>query len=350
MTATSEFFLRRGALALAGALIAGALAPAAAFAQVETPRVRFSLGWLFQATQAHFTLAADRGYYKAEGLDVTVDRGAGSGASIQRVIAGSHELAYTDIGTLAKYNAENPGKEVIAVYVAEDGYPLAIFAPRGKGIATPKDLEGKRIAAPTFDGARQMFPAFAKANGIDPAKINWQTVDAQLREPMLVRGEADAISGFITSGIPTLAALGLKGDNLVVMRYSQNNLDGFGNAIIATREFAEKNPRTVAAFVRAANKGLRDMIAEPRAAIDSLKQRDPLVNVDTETERMQIVLSEGSVLTPNVKQNGLSSVDPKRLERAVAAVLDAYNLKVALPNDRVYTDRFLPPRAERMLR
>ena len=138
------------------AIVATVLCIAAhsAFAQVEKAAIKFSQGWLFQATQAQFPLAVDKGYWKAEGLEVTVDRGSGSATSIQRVISGTHDIAYSDVGTIVKWNAENPGRELMMFYIAEDGFPLVAVALKSKGIAKPKDLEGKKLGARSFDGAR----------------------------------------------------------------------------------------------------------------------------------------------------------------------------------------------------
>jgi NitT/TauT family transport system substrate-binding protein len=321
--------------------------PLAAQTQLEKPTIRFSQGWLFQSSQAQFPLAAEKGYWKAEGLEVTVDRGAGSATSVQRVVSGTHDIAYADVGTIVKWNAENPGRELMIFYVAEDGFPLVAVALKSKGITKPKDLEGKKLGAPAFDGGRQLFPAFAKANGIDQSKITWLSMDANLREQMLVKGDVDVITGFVTSALPTLNGLGVKTADLTVMKYDDFNLDGFGSAVFATRDFVEKNPRTITAFVKGLNRGMKELIANPKSAIDAIKGRDPLVNTELETQRLSLYVKE-LLLTKNVRDNGLSAVDWKKLERQIASVLDAFNVKAAMTPASIYTDRFLPPKADRM--
>ena len=327
------------------AVLAGAAASASA--QVEKASIKFSQGWLFQSTQAQFPLAVDKGYWKSEGLEVTVDRGSGSAASVQRVISGTHDIAYADVGTIIKWNAENPTKPLLIFYVPEDGFPLVAVSLKSKGITKPKDLEGKKVGAPTFDGGRQMFPAFAKANGIDASKVTWVTMDASLREQMLARGEVDAITGFNTSAIPSLNGMGVKTADLMVMKYDDYNLDGFGNAIFATREFVEKNPHTVAAFTKGLNKSMKEVISNPKAAIEAIKGRDALINVDLENQRLVLNIKE-QLLTPNVKANGFSAVDVKKMERQIASVLDAFNVKASMSVDSIYTDKFLPSKADRM--
>ena len=316
-------------------------------AQVEKPNLKFSQGWLFQATQAQFPLAVERGYWKSEGLEVSVDRGSGSATSIQRVVSGTHDIAYSDVGTIVKWNAENPGRELMIFYIAEDGFPLVAVSLKSKGISKPKDLEGKKLGAPSFDGARQMFPAFAKANGIDQSKIAWSTMDANLREQMLTKGDVDVITGFLTSAVPTLNGLGVKTADLSVMKYDDFNLDGFGNAVFATRDFVDKNPKTVAAFVKGLNRSMKDLISDPKAAIAAIKGRDPLVNIELESERLKLYIKE-LLLTKHVRENGFSSADMKKMERQIASVIDAFNVKANIPVASVYTEKFLPPKADRI--
>ena len=82
------------------------------------------------------------------------------------------------------------------------------------GIAKPKDLEGKVIAATAASAGRLMFDAFALAAGIDAKTISWQTVSGQLREPMLVRGDVAAVAGFTTSSVMSIQELGVPGDQI----------------------------------------------------------------------------------------------------------------------------------------
>jgi NitT/TauT family transport system substrate-binding protein len=338
----SAFRLRA---ALLGTVLASTCATASA--QLEKPSIRFSQGWLFQATQAQFPLAYEKGYWKTQGLQVEVDRGSGSATSVQRVIAGTHDLAYADVGTIVKWNAENPDKPLLAVYVAEDGFPLGAYALKAKGITKPKDLEGKTLGAPPFDGGRQMFPVFASVNAIDTSKITWMSIDANLREQMLVKSQVDVITGFVTSAVPTLNSLGVKTADLTVMRYKDFGMDGFGNAVFGTKAFVEKNPKTVTAFVKGVNLALKELIVDPQAAIDALKVRDGLINAATERARLSLYVTE-LLLTPNVKANGFSAVDPRKLEKQIADVTTAFGIKAPVAPASIYTDRFLPPQAERL--
>jgi hypothetical protein len=73
---------RRSIVAAALAIAAGAVIPAGP-AHAQTA-IKFTLDWKFEGPAAPFLLAIDKGYFKAEGLDVTIDTGAGSRESIPR--------------------------------------------------------------------------------------------------------------------------------------------------------------------------------------------------------------------------------------------------------------------------
>jgi NitT/TauT family transport system substrate-binding protein len=117
--------------------------------------------------------------------------------------------------------------------------------------------------------------------------------------------------------------------------------------VFGTREFIEKHPKTVAAFVKGLNRAMKDMVSDPNAALAALKTRDPLVSMDTEAARLKLYVRE-LLLTDNVRQNGFSAVEPKKLDATIAAVVEAFALKTSVSAASVYTDRFLPPKAERI--
>lgn len=330
------------AAALAVAAPAGAQAP-------EQANVKFTLDWAFQGPQSVFTYAHEKGLFRAEGINVTLDRGMGSGDTVTRVASGAYDIGFGDINPMIKFSAENPGRELLAVYVAYEQAALAVMTLKRTGITNLKQLEGRKLGAPTVDAGRQMFPALVLAQKLDPAKIEWVTMNAPLREPMLYRGEVDAITGFITSGIFSLKGLGAKDDDIVVFKYRDFGVDVYSSAIYVTQDYAAKNPRTVAAMVRAINRGIKESIADPKSAVATLKSRDQLVDLDLEYQRLMLSLRE-LVMTPYVMANGMSAVREDKMAANIKIVNDAFEVKNAtLTPAKVFTDRFLPPKADRML-
>ncbi len=198
-----------------GALFAGALGlPGPALGQTA---VKFSLDWKFEGTQAPFLLALDRGYYKAEGLDVTIDTAGGSVEPINRIASRTYDMAFADINSLIKFRDQNPQTPLKAIFMIYSNPPFAIVTRKSRGVAAPKDLEGKKLGAPAADGAYAQWPIFVKANDIDAAKVEILNVGFPVREPMLVSGHVDAITGFSFSTYINVKHSGVAQDDIVVM-------------------------------------------------------------------------------------------------------------------------------------
>ncbi len=328
---------------LGGAAVAGMML-AALPASAQTP-IKFTLDWVFQGPTSPFLVALEKGYYKAEGLDVTMDPGQGSAGAVQRVATGAYQIGFADVNATIEYNAKNPGKEVMCVFMAYDYAPFGVYALKKSGIKVPKDLEGKKLGAPVFDASFRLFPAFAKKTGV----TKWEHVNLtpQLREQSLVQGSVDFISGHYFSSMLDLKARGVKFDDIVAMRYVDFGMDLYANGIIVSADML-KNEKAVKGFIAATVKGWKDVIADNKVGIAAAKKRDPLIDEALETERLQISL-QTNILTPYVKANGMGDVDSNRFANSVKLVSEAFGLPTAPAPDKVFTGKFLPPKADRMV-
>jgi NitT/TauT family transport system substrate-binding protein len=335
-------FSRRAALAGAGLLAA----PATLRAQPQ--RLRLTLDWAFQAPNAFALVARERGYFREAGIEVQVDRGQGSGGVPPALVAGTHDMGYADINPAIRFVAQNPDAGIICVAVLHDRAPLCAIVRADGPIRTPKDLEGKRLAAPDFDAGRQLFPAFARAAGVDASRVTFLSVSPALREPMLVRREADGITGFVTTSALALKGIGMDHPQQRVMMYYDHGLDLYGGAILTTRAFAERNPAVVRGAVAALIRGFRDTVSDPEGMLRVLRQVEPLTDIAIERERHQLNM-ERVVLTPRVREQGVSAVDVARLQTGIRAVEGAFNLPERVTAGGFYLAEFLPPAEQRRL-
>jgi NitT/TauT family transport system substrate-binding protein len=330
------------------ALVAAAVsAPLTAPAVAEAP-VHFALGLKFEGPSAPFLVGLDKGYYGAEGLAVTFDNAAEPVDIIKRVAAGDVAMGFGDTNLLMKFRDQNPKMPVAAVFMGYNRPAYAIVTRKSRGITHPKDLEGKRLGAPETDSAFGAWKIFAKANGIDAAKVAIDNVSFPVREPMLAAGQVDAVTGYSFSSYITLKDRGVPVDDIVVLLMADYGVDLYGNAIIVNPKFAAERPDAVKGFLRAYLKGLKETVRDPAGALDSVTKRNDDANKATELERLRMALRD-NILTPEVKQNGLGGIDPARFDKAVDQIALTYNFKARPKASDIFDPSFLPPEADRRL-
>jgi NitT/TauT family transport system substrate-binding protein len=194
-----------------------------------------------------------------------------------------------------------------------------------------------------FDAGRRGFPIFAKANNV--ASVQWVTMDPPLRETMLARGEVDAITGFSFTSLLNLEARGVKTDDIVVMPYAQHGVKLYGNVIIASPKLIKDNPQAVKSFLLAFVRGAKEVMASPDASIDYVKARDGIINVDLEKRRLRMAI-DAVVASPDARSEGFGVVVPGRLSLMASQVSDAFGTKTRVDPAAVWTDAFLPAKAE----
>jgi NitT/TauT family transport system substrate-binding protein len=164
---------------------------------------------------------------------------------------------------------------------------------------------------------------------------------------MLKRGEVAGTGGFTNSNVPAALEIGFTMNELSVIKYADYGADMYGLTLVTTKKFADENPETVKGVVAALNRGTKDTIANPDAALAVVKERDPMMKLDIEKVRLGLALE--LTKTKNVEKNGLSVVDPKKLQFTIDAIADAYKLPAKPDAASIYTDKFLPPVADRKL-
>jgi NitT/TauT family transport system substrate-binding protein len=318
------------------------------FSSIAQTNVRFLHEWRFEGHVAPFLVALDKGYYQAEGLNVTIDPGTGSLDSINRVATRAYDMSIADINSLMRYRDNPANAPLKAVMMIYDSPPFAILTLKKNNIRAPKDLEGKVLGAPAADGAWAQFPILAKVNNIDASKVRVENVGFPVREALLAQGRVDAVTAFGSNALGVVAQ-GVPQSDVVVLMMRRFGLDLYGSAILAHPEFMKTQPKAVAGFVRALIRGFQDTFRDPDAAIESVMKRNPVAKRDIELARLKLVI-EQSYLTDDVRANGFGAVDMRRLESAIDQVAIAFKFTHKPKAADIFTAEFLPPRGERLVK
>ncbi|MGB4062065.1 MAG: ABC transporter substrate-binding protein [Burkholderiaceae bacterium] len=325
------------AIALAGLCAVGS-------AHAQNKPIKFQLDWRFEGPSALFLQPVAKGYFKDAGLDVTIDAGNGSGATVTRVASGTYDMGFADMAALMEFHANNPDapNKPVAVMMVYNNTPAAVLALKKSGIKKPADLSGKKLGAPVFDAGRKAFPIFEKANGV--TNVAWTAMDPPLRETMLVRGDIDAITGFSFTSLLNLEARGIKTEDVVVMPFADFGVKLYGNAIIVNPKLLKENPTAVKAFLSAFAKGAKEAMANPAAAIALVKERDGIINVALETRRLQLAI-DSVVASPDARKEGFGRINDGRMALMASQVSDAYKTKSRVDVKAVWDGSALPDAA-----
>ncbi len=319
-----------------------------ASADAETV-IHFTLDRKIDGPAAPFFLAIDKGYFKSEGLDVSIDaENAANGPfdPIKRLASGGYDMGVADLNSLIKFRDGNPGTPIKALFIVFDKPPYAIIARKSRGIVTPKELEGKKLGASSAGSSFAQWPIFAKLNGIDAGKVTIENVGAPVRGPMLAAGEVDAITGCSFTSYVDLKDHGVPPDDLVLLLMADYGVELYGDAIMVAPNFAEEKPDAVRSFLRAYVKALKDTVRDPAHAVDAVLKRNDKAKKSTELERLRMAIRD-NIVTPAVKANGYGALDPQRLAAAIDQLALAYPFKAKDKAASVFDPSFLPKAAER---
>ena len=225
-----------------------------------------------------------------------------------------------------------------ALAVMYGSHPATFFSLKKQKILKPKDLEGHTIADAVFSTQLNLFPYFAKVNGVDASKVRWIKVQPKAKMGMLLAEKADVI-GFYNMQIPLLELKSVKLGGINAMVWGDWGVKLLSNGILMREDTFQANKGLARKIVHASLKGYQYAIANPCSAAKSVTKRFPLLDPGVSVKEVNIV--SGIVQTPEAKEHGLGYILPEKVAATVREIGKAFKAKAMVKPADVFSNEFI---------
>ena len=261
-------------------VLALSLCCATAWAQ---DKVSFRMNWYLGGLHVPFYYGKDRGFYAAEGIDVTLNEGRGSANTVQVVAAGSDTFGLADSSSVIL--TASKGADVKSVVSLLNSTGFAVISMASTGIRTPKDLEGKRLAVSPGDPLGQLFQAVAAVNKLDMSKITLVQVDPAAKVVSVLEKKADALLGGADDQYFLIKQRGIEP---AALRFADVGANIVGMTVLTKGELIKTKPDLVRRFVRASIRSWEEAKKNPGAAVDAALKVKPDLNRQSTLDQLMV--------------------------------------------------------------
>jgi len=320
----------RKVAAIAG--LAGLIAAPAAANAAE--KLNFILNWIAGGDHAPYYYAKKMGWYEKAGVDLNIEQGKGSALAAQKVGAGADPVGLADMANVLV--ARGKGADLVGIMNVYANSPQGLYWLKSSGIKSVKDLAGKKIGNPPGDGARTMWPALAKANGMDPNSVTWVNIDANSKLAALKSHAIDATTSFYNIHHIFKRELG---DDMGFLAWKDAGLNPYGNSLIVNGDYLKAHKDTVAAFVKVSQKAFATCVADPKPCVQALVDANGALKFDNEMTNWSLV--EVLMSDQFSRSVALGWFDPKRMADDYDLVKTYLGLDKPYDIKAAYTNEFL---------
>ncbi len=320
----------------AGLLAFAALAAQPAQAQ---DRVLLQLDWIPTGEHAAYFAGAERGFWRENGIELSLTRGYGSGDTVNKVAAGAAQFGVADLGAVLAARARQnvPVKAISAVYTYS---PHSLFVLRSSGITNFRGLEGRRIAITPGNSHRLYFPEVARRAGTNPDRITWVNTDASAMAAMLISRRVDAAPFYSIHHYYQNKAAQRAGEEIVVLPFVETGFAIYAASLITTDEMIQRNPDLVRRFLRGAQRSFEWTNANQQEACRLHVARNPEVAQDDCEGSLRATMA--FIFNPHQVETRLGRFAPERLAFTWRVVAESQQLNPAWDPNQAIDTSLLP--------
>ena len=316
--------------------IVGALAVLAAssIAVHADDAVSLRLNWYFGGLHVPFYYGKEKGFYQAEGIDLTINEGRGSANTVQVVAAGSDTFGLADSSSVIATAAKGADVKSVMSLLNSTGFSVVSLA--SAGIKTPKDLEGKKLAVSPGDPLGQLFRALAASNKLDMSKISFVQVDPAAKVVAVLEKRVDALLG---GADDQFFLIKYKGETPAALRYADHGANIVGMTILTRDSTIKDKADLVRRFVRATVRSWEGAKKDPEAAVDATMKVKPDLNRASQLDQLKVDIE--LMDSPNSKGR-VGWGDQRDWDQTLALLKQYRDVQTDKPWTAFHTNEFLP--------
>jgi len=299
----------------------------------EVEAVTLQLQWITQAQFAGYYVALDKGWYREEGIDLTIEPGSPDLSSTDAV-----ETGVADFGTslLANIIADiQGGKPLVSIGQIQQTNGLLLLAKKSSGIQGPQDFVGHRVGV-WLGSWESQFQALIARENIAPQ--DFELVSQGFSMDPFINDELDVASAMIYNEYHVVLESGVKAEDLNIIDYADYGLDFPGDVLFTSRELTEKKPDLALGMLRASLAGWQYAVEHPEEAADIVLKYDK-TGLQTRDHQLAMMNEIAKLVQAPVRPLGYT--DRADVRRTIDTLFSYGVLSERVEPEDVFTNQFL---------
>ncbi len=320
-------------------LLAAVAAVCFAWPAAAADKVVLMLNWYVYGEHAPFYYGKEKGIFAAEGIDLEIQEGRGSGVTTQAVAAKTADFGYVDVPTMMR--AAVKGAPVQTVGVALQTTAMSAMGLVEKNIRKPEDIKGKTVAVTPGDSMSQIWPLFLKKINLKESDVTIVSGDPQTKINAVINGQADLLLGYVMD--QSMKIKDATGKDVFPIKFADSGIVLISSGIVANTDYIKANPDLVKRFMAACVKSFEAAVKDPKAAAQAILNANPKGGkIETLTQGFELTIPFYKDPTGQSKQ--YFRVSDKNMKESVDLMVEYGGLD-AVAKQKVksfYTNEYLP--------
>jgi NitT/TauT family transport system substrate-binding protein len=289
------------------------------------------LKWLPQAQFAGIYMAKEKGFYLAEGIDMTINPGGPNISAEALVAAGTDQFAQGG-GVDSQVTSRAKNLPLVTIGIMHQKTPFVFISHADSGIKAVKDFKGKKVSV-WFTGAQFVLYSMLAQNGLAQSDVTIQPQQVALT-PFLDR-QVDVVAATLYNEMNTIKARKV---SVNIIAAEDSGITMPRDPLMTSEKVIQERPKLVQGFVNATLRGWKYAFQNKKETIDVLLRVAP--TLDRAHQEAMLVSAEEVTLAGTGKSQGIGYIDMPAVEKAHKVLLDNKAIDSPIDLSKAFDDRF----------